>query len=148
MVLALSSTSAMADGFVCDSEEAGLRVKAFNHTSPDVGTRNSAVMILSDLNVGAGNKTIAKFTDATEKLWNSAALYVAKVDLRYVDSRRKGELIAGTKLGFIDTIALDVDFRYSQPVAHGDEMEGTLEITKRNGEVIKLDLACTRYLKN
>jgi hypothetical protein len=148
LAVVMGSQAALADGFVCDSEEAGLRVRVYNHTNPSEGTRNAAVMVLSDLSVGHGRKTIAKFTSATEKLWNTAALYEAKVDLRYSDSNRKGELVAGTKLGYIDTLALDIAFSYGAPVEAGEEMEGKLSIQKRDGSEIALDMLCSRYLKN
>lgn len=143
------STQAQADGFVCDTmNDARLRVKIFNHTDAEDGTRNPAIMILSDRTVQEGRKTIAKFTSETERLTRDGATFVADVDLRYGNSNRKGELILGTKLGHVDTIQVDVDFTYGRPVINGETLLGEIVVLKRNGEKHADYLECTRYLKN
>jgi len=146
LALALTATAAHADGFQCSSTDGSLNVRVFNHVRPELGTRNAAVMVLSDPGVGYGRKTIARFKDVL--LSNEGAVYTANVDLRYGDSARKGELIAGTKLGHIDTILLAVDHSYNYPVDDGALVAGWLEITKRDGGVISLNMDCARYLKN
>jgi hypothetical protein len=146
--LLIASTSAFADGFVCESQEEALLVKVFNKTTADAGTRNAAVMVLSDMSVAAGNKTIARFSDTNQTLVNDGASYEANVDLRFNDSGRKGELIAGTKLGMLDTIQLHVEFMYSEPKANGSHVAGHLVLVKRNGEEITIEMDCVRYLKN
>ena len=105
-------------------------------------------MVISDPSVSYGRKTIAKFSDAAGTLSNTAATYVAKVDLRFTDSARKGELISGTKLGELAKVQVKVGFSYSEPVAFGEVVSGRMTLTKRDGEVIKRDLACARYRKN
>ncbi|MBI4924989.1 MAG: hypothetical protein HY843_03610 [Bdellovibrio sp.] len=139
---------AMADGFKCETRDGKLLVKVFNQVKPELGTRNAAVMVISDRDVHVGRKTIASFKDASGLLSSRGANYVAKVDLRFADSRRKGELIGGTKLGELDRILLGVDFNYSQPVEEGEIVSGVLTLEKRNGDSIELDMDCTRYLKN
>lgn len=141
------ATGAKADGFICSSED-GLNVKVFNKTGALEGTRNGAIMILSDSNIGSGNKTIATFPSDNTLLTQSGASYNAHVDLRYVESSRKGELIGGTKLGQLRDIALDVDFLYSEPVSNGKKLPATLTLMKRNGAEIMIDMVCKRYLKN
>lgn len=147
IALATFSASAQADGFVCQTDDGSLNVKIYNHVSPVNGTRNGAVMIVSDSSVSGGRKTIARFTEVNGRLSNRASVYVADVDLRFNDSARKGELILGTKLGYIHTITADLDFSYSAPVEHGADISGKLMIEKRDGSKIRADLACTRYLK-
>lgn len=146
-LITLAGMNAFADGFACESES-GLNIKVYNHTQSGEGTRNAAIMVISDQYVNQGNKTIARFTDVKNTLRNSGASYVANVDLRVKESNRKGENIGGTKLGELDTIALNVHFSYAAPVEAGEEVEGTLKLTKRNGEVLREDVVCTRYLKN
>jgi hypothetical protein len=143
-----SSSAAFADGFVCETRSQDLNVKVYNHTAPEYGTRNAAVMVVSDPSVSHGRKTIARFTSVNGRITNKGAFYVADVDLRYKDSKRKGELIGGTKLGELDKIVLDVDFSYSRPIANGEEVRGMLSLNKRNGQVIDLAVDCYRYLKN
>lgn len=146
-MLVLGAVEAKADGFVCQSNDGSLNIKAYNQTSPVAGTRNAAVLIASDPAVNVGNKTIARFT-AGRTLANTSSSYVANVDLRFNDSSRKGELIGGTKLGELKQIKLDVDFSYATPVGNAEELDGTITLVKRNGEVIDLAATCSRYLKN
>lgn len=145
--LLLAASAAKADGFVCQTES-GLNVKVFNHVQPTEGTRTAAIMVISDSSVGDGNKTIAKFNQAQGTLSSEGSEYTADVDLRFKDSRRKGENIAGTKLGELQMIQLKVDFSYATPTEAGDESEAVLILSKRNGEVLSEGAVCTRYLKN
>ncbi|MGE3974210.1 MAG: hypothetical protein AB7F59_06770 [Bdellovibrionales bacterium] len=147
LALLATASQAQADGWVCATESEDLKVQVYNQVQPELGTRTAAVMVLSDPRVSEGRKTIARFT-AGNTLSNQGASYVADVDLRRTDSSAKGELIAGTKLGFIDSITLDVAFSYSRPVAAGTIVAGDLTILKRNGRVTQLEVACKRYLKN
>ncbi len=148
VLAALISTSAFADGFVCQSNDGELKVKAYHHVNAMDGTRNAAVMILSDNTIQYGNKTIAKFESAEGLLDNNGSLYTANVDLRFNNTGRQGELIGGTKLGQLDQVQLVVPFSYADPVAHGEEMISTLILIKRDGSKIFIDMTCERYLKN
>ena len=143
----LLGSFAQADGFKCISES-GLNIKVYNETDANLGTRNAAVMVLSDANVGFGNKTIATFKAAKNVLVTDALTYTAKVDLRVSESNRKGELIGGTKLGYLSSVQLTVGFSYSNPVAEGTKMPATLVLQKRDGQKLLEDVVCTRYLKN
>lgn len=147
LVLALASGLAHADGFVCEAQNDSLIVKVYNKTLAVEGTRNAAVMILSDANLKGGNKTIAKF-DSDATLESRDNVFSADVDLRFVESSRKGELIAGTKLGQLKTITLDVNFSYWMPMENGEHTDATLHLLKRDGETIEMEMDCTRYLKN
>jgi hypothetical protein len=146
-VASLASSVAIADGFVCKSGD-GLRIKMYNHVEPALGTRNGAIMILSDDSIQYGRKTIARFTDVKGTLSNSGASYEANVDLRLNDSGRKGELVLGTKLGELDRVYVDVAFSYAAPVSAQELLVGTVTATKRNGAIVEKALVCSRYLKN
>ena len=141
----IASSGALADGFVCANDK--IIVKIYNHVDAKAGTRTPAVMVVSDPNVQAGRKTIARFTDANGRITSKGAHYSSDVDLRFSDSSRKGELIGGTKLGELDTIVLDVDYNFSQPVDAGSRVSGLLTLNKRNGKSIEIELDCKRYLK-
>jgi hypothetical protein len=147
IALATLSASAQADGFRCQTTDGDLNVTIYNHTNPEVGTRVAAVMVVSDPAIGHGRKTIARFTQVNGVLESRSSRYEANVDLRFNDSSRKGELILGTKLGQLDAIIADIDFSYGAPVAAGEEVEGKLILVKRNGDRIRADLNCARYLK-
>jgi hypothetical protein len=142
-----TGTVAQADGFRCITES-GLNVKVYNHTSPQAGTRNGAIMIVSDSHVGRGNKTIASFSDLKKTLSSKDVVYTAKVDLRVSESNRKGELIGGTKLGYLAQLILKVDFSYAQPMLSGEETSAVLVLVKRDGRKATEEAVCTRYLKN
>lgn len=146
-LMILGSNAARADGFVCQTVEGDLNVKVYNHVRATSGTRNGSIMILSDPAVAQGRKTIASFSDVNTTLANSGASYVAKVDLRFSESRRAGELIAGTRLGQLDQVKLDIDFSYGSPVDAEETLTGSLTLEKRNGDVLGRDVVCTRYLK-
>ena len=146
-LIAAVGSIASADGFICADEAQSLKVQVYNQTAPEAGTRNAAVMVLSNPQISLGRKTIAKFSSES-LLTNKASKYTADVDLRFVESNRKGELIGGTKLGFIDTITLDVDFSYAAPVPAGTTVEALVTIAKRNGDVKEIQMECERYLKN
>jgi hypothetical protein len=148
IALALTATAAQADGFKCSAVDGSLDVKVYNNVQPELGTRTAAKMVLSNPLVAYGNKTIATFEDSTGLLSSEGAAYEAKVDLRYAGSARKGELIAGTKLGQIDSLRLEVPFSYNMPVEHGQRLRSALIIAKRNGDSIDVDMDCVRYLKN
>lgn len=142
------SGAAMADGFICDTLDGQYTMKVYNHTSPSQGTRNGAILILSDNTIRTGRKTVATF-DGENTLWDrEGAVYVANVDLRYKNSGRAGENVLGTKLGMIDTIKLNIAFHYNSPVKAGQELDAQIVVTKRNGQKGKTAAVCSRYLKN
>jgi len=59
-LIALSaSAAAHADGFVCQTVAGDLNIKAYNNTDATSGTRNAAVMVLSDPSVSGGHGSSA-----------------------------------------------------------------------------------------
>jgi hypothetical protein len=147
--LVLISTSAFADGFVCQTRNGDLDVKVYNNTDASRGTRAAAVLVLSDPEATAGNKTVARFTGAAGTLTNTGSSYMANVDLRFSDLNNKTALVAGrVQLQELDTVKLDVDFSYSQPLPAGESVNGELTLNTRAGDHIVMDVLCSRYLKN
>jgi hypothetical protein len=142
------SGAAMADGFICDTANGQYTVKVYDQTSASKGTRNGAIMIISDNTIQLGRKTVATFESEQTLRDRQGASYEASVDLRYNNSNRAGENVFGTKLGEIDTIRLNVGYDYNSPVKSGEELDGQLIVLKRNGQKGKLQVACSRYLKN
>jgi hypothetical protein len=142
-----ATTAAHAEGFVCETQDGVLKVQVYHHVQASEGTRVPAIMILSDNTVQSGRKTIATF-EAGQTLDGSAMNYVANVDLRYKNSKKKGEYLLGTRLGELDQVVLNVDFTYSQPIEDGADVSGVISATKRDGSTIDAAVECTRYLKN
>jgi hypothetical protein len=146
-VVAIST--AKADGFKCEGVNTGINVQVYNHTNPSEGTRNAAVMIVSDSYINSPNKTIAKFTDENNTLvYQGYGLFQATVDLRYIESSKRGENIAGTKLGYLKNINLQVYTKYGRSTYVDKVFDSKLTYVKRTGEIIEEKAICTRYLKN
>jgi len=147
-MMIMASTAAHADGFLCDNQEGNLRIKVYHHTQPQLGTRNVAVMIVSDPTVADGRKTIATFDADKALLTSSSATYTANVDLRFSTSNRKGENVGGTKLGELDQIILHVDYSFDNPVPAGSEVGGEAVLVRRgSASDIRIPMNCSRYLK-
>lgn len=138
------SQQALADGFLCQTVDGDLNIKIYNQTNPELGTRSAAIMVLSDPEVSFGNKTIAKLSAAATTLSNDGTAYRGVVDLRRLSG---GENIAGTKLQYVKYIDVEVEFSYSNPVAHGTVLRGLMTIEKRDGSEFTEKLVCKRYLK-
>src|SRR4051794_24335558 len=90
MVAMMVWGAAMADGFVCGTNDGALSVKVYNHTDASEGTRNAAVLVISDKSVQGGRKTIAKFSDVESTLVNYGAIYVADVSEALAQGARGG----------------------------------------------------------
>ena len=122
----------------------------YNHTQAADGTRNASIMIVSDPALQYPNKTIAKFTSANGTLITTGtAHYEGKVDLRFNDSGRGGENIAGTKLAQLKAINLYINFTYSDATSLRGAEAIFAQITyfKRNGERMSEKASCARYVK-
>lgn len=146
LISTLVSVTAFADGFRCESLD--LTVTAYNQVQPELGTRNAAVMVVSDPNVQSDRKTIAVFKRSNSTLKNSSASYTGKVDHRYTGLSRRGESILSTKLGQLAYIQLFVDFKYGENLLNGEEARGVLSLIKRDNSRIYHEMVCKRYLKN
>jgi hypothetical protein len=145
----LFAHTAHSDGFVCDSTHESLRIQVYNHTQPRSGTRNVAVMVLSDPSKPWGERTLARFTAEADGLTNRGATYVAVLSrssnlLSATESRR----LQGLQLGQLEEIVLNIDFSYTYPVGHGDFVAGVLELNQISGDQLWVDLDCRRYLKS
>lgn len=148
LTLFASALTANADGFVCESTQGNVRIKAYHYTAPQSGTRNSAVLIASDPRMAPGNRFIARFSRAKGILNNRAATYEAKVDRRYNDINDGLDTIGNTRLEELKTLKLEVDFSYGRPILDGEYVPGSLHLIRHNGEVELIELDCERYLKN
>lgn len=158
MFLALTSIStAQADGFRCEGVNTGITIQVYNHTQPEIGTRVPAIMVVSDSMVRSPNKTVAVFSHENQTLaYLGNGLFQGKVDLRYTESSRKGENIAGTKLGYLQYIQLQIlshfgkKFDYSRADQFKDHeiLDSRISYIKRDGEVLEEKAICSRYLKN
>ncbi len=147
------SLSAQADGFICEGLSTGITVRVYNHTEASQGTRTPAIMVLADPAVHYPLQTIATFSDQNRTLsYLGHGQYFAKVDLRFLDSGRKGENVGGTKLGELKSIQLNVNFSYSHAATDladaVDHIPAKIFYNKRTGEILEENAHCTRYLKN
>lgn len=141
------SATVLASGFKCHTTNGDLDIAVYNHTQPSEGTRNAAIMVISDPSVKAGNKTVARFTDAENTLGRTGTKYFANVDERF-NNIPKGEYLSGTRIDYLQTIILDIEFDYADVLAADEITEGWLILVRENGSQIKRKVMCSRYLKH
>jgi hypothetical protein len=139
------ATSARADGFVCNAVGESLRVKVYNRTQPEEGTRNVAVMVISDPSKPVGQRTLQRFTADNDGVTNSGTRYSASLKPRL--RPMMDVQIGGVQVGQIQEVALNIDFSYRYPIGNEGLVAGTLEIYQVNGDQLWMDVDCTRYLK-
>ena len=142
--LMFTGFQAAADGFICRATDKSLNVALYNSTK---APRVAEVMVVSDPTIAYGRQTVARFLRENGTLASKGSNFVGTVDPSVPDTSRGGENIAGTKLGNIKSMILTVDFSYARPVADGEELEGLLTLSKRNGGIVEVELECLRYLK-
>ena len=123
-VALLSATAFANTSYVCTNSQRDIRVRA-----------NDSVMVLSRPSVSTGHKTIASFRAEDDVLSvtgradrGNGKKYEGDVDLRRIGSNRGGELILGTRLDQVDTVALTV-----KELDNGD-LDAVVTLVKRNGE--------------
>jgi hypothetical protein len=143
----MMGASAFADGFLCQNLNQNLIIHVYDQTTPSTGTRDAAVMIVSDPTMSPGDRTTATFTAQNDLVSNVDATYIADVDLQSPGSDKGGRNIGGTKLADVQYIILAVDFSYSSPVPNGTVVDGDVTLNKRNGDENHIAVSCTRYLK-
>ena len=146
-IVAVSAASvAKADGFVCTSAQQHLKVQAYNYTSPELGTRRGAVLILSRTDVRKG-RTVARFNHVENNLSSEGAAYTAKVDLRFNNTNKGSLVLNDLVIDELSQVRLTVEFKYGDNLAEGDSADGSLALYLRDGQVLPLPVSCERYLK-
>ena len=153
----VASHTAFADGFRCEGVNTGVQIKIFNYTDYTMGTRTPAVMVVADPTVRSPNKTVATFKHENNNLsYLGNGLFEGQVDLRYSETSHKGENIAGTKLGQLKSIQVQLFSQFGRKFSyeHADEfknneiLDARYSYIKRNGEILEEKAVCSRYLKD
>ncbi|MBS1957837.1 MAG: hypothetical protein JST80_00050 [Bdellovibrionales bacterium] len=141
--------TSFADGFRCEGLIYKQRLVVYNNTQPKLGTRVAAILIASDPKLKGRNKTIATFKKVQGLLTSSSTVYTADVDSRFTSVGRTGENIAGTKLGYLKTIKLAVNFsyQYNAPSSPNEKFTALAKYIKENGSVTSENMVCDRYVK-
>ena len=127
-ILSLVSTIAMADGFRCQGSD--FRVKLFNQVQPELGTRNPAVLVVSERGVG----TIATLQgDEINKLNSpNTVIYHGQGN--------------GYQNGRFVFVRLEVNKTAEEGGIYAGYHLATLEVNADNASRVAT-LACNRYLK-
>lgn len=126
--LSLVSSVAMADGFRCANDD--FRVKLYNEVQPENGTRNPAVLVVSEKGVG----TIATLdgSEIEKTITETSVIYKgttnSKLDGRYV------------------SVKLSVRKTPSAYAKYEGQHHGVLTINA-DGETVKQSVLCARYKK-
>lgn len=123
-----ASSAAMADGFRCEGE--GLRVKLYNQVQPSLGTKNPAVLIVSENN--AGTLAVVQGDDLVKSLTQDTVIYEG-----LTHSKHSGRFVSAS---------LEVD---KEPHEHGRLAGlhlGLLTLVE-DQRVTEVKLVCEHYLK-
>ncbi len=145
------TATAHADGFDCQARNTGLLIHVVNSPNPATGTRTPETMTLFNPLLKPGQQEIVRFSNQNRTLsYLGRGNYLGEVDRRFLDSGRQGENIAGTKLGQLKSILLDIEFSY----AHSDielansvkEVPAKIFYLKRTGEILEEAATCKRFL--
>ena len=144
-LLSLTATNSHADGFICESATENLQIEVYNHLDKNIGTRTVAVMVVADPSLPRGQQTVARFTHAKNRLTNTGADYSADMDA--TNEVEMSHFIGSVRLRQIESVRLDVDFSYAQPVEAGEILAADFWVNQRNGQQSRFALNCFRYLK-
>jgi hypothetical protein len=146
-----SIQGAHADGFDCQARNTGLLIHIVNSPNPAVGTRTPDTMVIRNPLLKPEQQEIVRFSHQNRTLtYLGRGNYLGEVDRRFIDSGRQGENIAGTKLGHLKSVLIDLEFSY----AHSDielansvkEVPGKIFYSKRTGEILEEPVMCRRFL--
>jgi hypothetical protein len=145
-VLSLLAASgvARADGFLCGTDDRELNITVYHDTQSDEGTRNMAVMILSDPDAPKSQQTLARFDESNAQLSTQGTNYDAQIE--NTESREAEVYVSSLPLSNIRSVDLNVAFSYSDPAPSNQTMPGVLTIEATTGTITK-DVSCVRYLK-
>lgn len=125
-VVALLSVPAFASGFRCESRD-GYRVKIYNHTNAQEGTRTPAVFVLS--HEDSGTLLVAKGAQISKRNLSNVVQYTAK-------GGQKG----------LDYAIAQITFKEGrETLAEGERAYGNLILAK-NGHRQVSRIVCERYL--
>ena len=141
------SVNVWADGFLCRSSDEKIGIDVYNHTSPELGTRRAAAMILYNPSAPRGRGTIAIFRDESGALQNEGTTYFAYAHLKDEEEGRPEAFVVDGTLEKVFSLTLKIDFNYGRPVPSGSLVEGELTLVQRSGEQMDFALVCQRYLK-
>lgn len=127
-VLSLVSSVAMADGFRCQGTD--FRVKLYNETQPERGTRNPAVLVVYERGVG----TVATLMrdEITKTSGDESYVYEGQTN--------------GRKDGRFVSVTLEISKTAETEGAYAGLHVGTLTVNA-NGHSRTGSVACERYLK-
>jgi hypothetical protein len=132
-----------ADGFQCQSVDGDIIIQVV--LQPGIENdrlRRAATMIVSNPLVSKGHQAIARFRASESMLSSAGSVFVGHIDPRHPDTSRKGERIAGTTLGQLKTIILDIDFTHERPLHANQPLSGQAIFTKRAGQDLVQDFDC------
>ncbi len=140
----VGSQAAKADGFVCADESNTYGLKIYDNVTASFGTRNPAVMVISNGSQESGAKTLATFTPAQGGLQLSGGVYVVNLNFPPAYTQTFG----GVKMSDIKELNVLINHNFNQVLAPGQKVPGSVSIVEKSGKFAVLKLVCKRYLKN
>jgi calcineurin-like phosphoesterase len=144
ILFALAGASvAHADSFVCETADQSVRVKLQNHVHAAYGTREAAILVVSDLTAAPGTHTLITSTDITQNgpFWTA--------NTPDGDSESKlGELF----LAQIQKVTLDIpSYNFNESNKDGETLDGVLYLyddVNSDSSADRIALNCTYSTKN
>jgi len=144
ILFALAGTSvAHADSFVCETGDQTISVKLQNHVHADYGTREAAILIVSDNTADVGGRTLITSTDISQNgpFWTA--------NTPNGDSETT---LGSLNLAQIQKVTLDIpSFNFNESNKDGETLEGVLYLyddVSSNSSADRIALNCTYSTKN
>jgi len=143
------TTTAHADGFRCLTQDHKIKATVYDNVQPAKGTRNGAIMILSQASQDSDKSTLAVFRGDNGSLTNRGPVYTGNVDMRFAEvNQALANDEAPINMADMSQIILNIDYNMNSPVPAGEVVTGLITFNKRSGPPSTESVICTRYLKN
>jgi len=138
----LSSQVWALSGFNCVSVDRDLVVQIVFGQGQSALRWNSAAMVVSNPHVKKGRQFVARFRSSQGMLEREGSTFIGHVLPQHPDSSRVGERIAGTTLGQLRTISVDIDFTPARAALPTTPLSAQVTYMKRNGQKLAQDFDC------
>ncbi len=150
--LLLISPLVYADGFRCVGLSSSLKMVVYNHTDAAHGTRTPAIFIISNPSLPKPHQTLLTFSSEEGKLkYQGYGRYLATVDAPALGANSPKTAAAGTTLGQLKSIVLDLDFSYAHDAIvlanTVASIPGTIAYQTEHGDSLDEKVSCVRYRK-
>lgn len=143
-VKAMEALTSQQEFVQCESVDGDVQFQILMEVRNKNESPQALGMTVTDLNVSADRSEIATFMYNDGVLNNTNGVVVGYVDLANPRTSRKGERIAGTRLGHLRSIMVDLDIDFTTRPTVGEKYSAQAVYLKKIGEELVQDLDCSR----